>query len=235
MLEFNLVENLLTAAPDDFMAQVTNVRSFNDSEIADRMLQSGAGLTKSDILSVLESYKGTVCNIIADGGAVDTALFVLRPSIAGVFNSASDTFSPSRHQIKSNLHQGVAIRDAVQKIKTQKVQVIDPVPNITQVKDVVNGANDHITAGLVLEISGSRLKILFEDDSNGIFLIPLSGGKEIKLLQLVENKPARLMAMIPASIEAGEYYLEVRTTWSGNTKPSKTLKTGRFHKILTIA
>jgi hypothetical protein len=235
MLEFNLVENLLTAAPDDFMAQVTNVRSYTDSEIADRMLQSGAGLTKSDILSVLEAYKETVCNIIADGGAVDTALFVVRPSIAGVFNGADDTFSPSRHHIKSNLRQGVAIRDAVVKIKTQKVQVADPVPNIAQVKDVVNGGSDHITAGLVLEIDGSRLKILPEDEANGIFLVPVSGGEEIKLLQIVENKPARLMAMIPASIKAGEYHLEVRTTWSGNVKPSKTLKTGRFHKTLTVA
>jgi len=103
MLDYSLVENLLTATPDDCMAQTTNVRSYTDNEISDLILSSGAGLTKSDILSVLQAEKEVVCRIIADGGAVNTPLFNAQPSIMGVFNGAGDTFDPSRHKVKINL------------------------------------------------------------------------------------------------------------------------------------
>jgi hypothetical protein len=50
----------------------------------------------------------------------------------------------------------------------------------------------------------------------------------------VENKPARLMTVLPAYVPTGEYHLEVRSTYSGVAKPAKKLKIGRFHKILTV-
>jgi len=45
MLEYHLVENLLTTAADDYMAQVVNIRSYTNEEIADLMLKRGSLLT----------------------------------------------------------------------------------------------------------------------------------------------------------------------------------------------
>ena len=52
---------------------------------------------------------------------------------------------------------------------------------------------------------------------------------------IAEHKPARLTAIIPADLEAGTYYIEVRTKFIDASKVSKTLKTGRFGKPLTVA
>jgi hypothetical protein len=72
-------------------------------------------------------------------------------------------------------------------------------------------------------------------DTNGIFLLP-EGGGETKLTVIAENKPGRLMAQIPADQAKGTYYLEVRSSFSGNAEHAgKTLKVGRFAKTLTIA
>ncbi|MDR2754324.1 MAG: hypothetical protein LBC20_01335 [Planctomycetaceae bacterium] len=57
MLEYHLVENLLTPAPDDAMAQIVNLRTYTDEEIAELMLKRGSLLTKADILAVLEVYR----------------------------------------------------------------------------------------------------------------------------------------------------------------------------------
>ncbi|GHT66469.1 hypothetical protein FACS189452_02390 [Bacteroidia bacterium] len=235
MLDYSLVENLLTPAPDDAMAQVVNVRSYSEDEIADLMLKRGTLLTKADILAVLEVYREVVTDLVADGAGVNTALMHISPSIAGVFNGLGDSFDPTRHTVKVNLNQGAALRNAAGRIKTKKVQVADPIPYIVEVKDTLSGStNDHLTAGGVIQMRGSRLKLVENDATNGIFLLPTTDGAEIRLSVVVENKPARLIAMLPADLAAGEYYLEVRSNYSHGNKPSLILKTGRFHKALTV-
>jgi hypothetical protein len=81
---------------------------------------------------------------------------------------------------------------------------------------------------------GSRLKFVDGDTTNGIFLLPVAGGAEVRLAVVVENKPARLIAMLPADLAAGEYHLEVRTKFVHGGKPAQTLKVGRFHKSLVV-
>ncbi|GHV66639.1 hypothetical protein FACS1894199_10470 [Bacteroidia bacterium] len=150
MLDYNLVENLLTPTPDDAMAQVVNVRSYGEDEIATLMLKRGTLLTK--------------------------------------------------------------------------------------VKDIVSGSvNEHLIAGGVIQLRGSRLKFMEEGYVNGIFLIPVADAPEMRLSVVVENKPARLISLLPSNLVAGEYHLEVRSTFVHGGKPSQTLKVGRFGKTLTAA
>ena len=59
-------------------------------------------------------------------------------------------------------------------------------------------------------------------------------GNPVRAAVIAENKPARLMAIIPADLAAGTYYIEVRTKYANATKQLKTLKIGRFAKPLTI-
>ena len=49
MLEYVLEVNGLTAAPDDYRAQVVNVVSHTQEDIVNRIMRIGAGLTRSDI------------------------------------------------------------------------------------------------------------------------------------------------------------------------------------------
>jgi hypothetical protein len=58
-------------------------------------------------------------------------------------------------------------------------------------------------------------------------------GAVTKLAALVENKPARLMAMIPADLPHGIYTLAVKASATSH-KPSKTPKTGIFNRSLTV-
>ena len=234
MLKYALRENLLTAAPDDFMAQVQDVRSYTLDEIIDAMMQKGSTLTRADVSAVLQIYGEVCASIIADGSALNTPLMNTALSISGVFNGANDAFDKKRHAVNLNMTAGTLLRSALSKIKCEKTGTASTDPYISEVKDVVSDTvNTLLTTGAVVQITGSRLKFDQKDSSQGIFFVPETGAP-VRAAVIAENKPARLMAIIPADLAAGTYYIEVRTKHANATKQLKTLKTGRFTKPLTV-
>ena len=234
MLKYSLRENLLTPAPDDFMAQVQDVRSYTLDEIIDLMMQKGSTLTRADVSAVLQIYGEVCASIIADGAALNTPLMNTSLSISGVFNGANDVFDKKRHAVNLNMTAGTLLRSALSKIKCEKTGTASTDPYISEVKDVVSDTvNTLLTTGAVVQITGSRLKFDQKDSSQGIFFVPETGAP-VRAAVIAENKPARLMAIIPADLAAGTYYIEVRTKHANATKQLKTLKTGRFAKPLTV-
>jgi len=235
MLKYSLRENLLTPAPDDYMAQAADVRSYTLDEIIDAMMDKGTTLTRADVAATLQVYGEVVSTIIKDGSAVNTPLFNTALSISGVFNGAADNFDKKRHTVNLNLSAGSLLREAAAKVKCEKTEGASTDPYITEVKDVVSGkTNDVLTKGGVVQLVGARLKFDAKDATQGIFFVPETGAP-VRADVIAENKPARLMAIIPADLKAGTYYIEVRTKILEGNKSGKTLKVGRFNKSLTVA
>ena len=234
MLKYSLRENLLTAAPDDYMAQVADVRSYTLDEIIDLMMDKGTTVTRADVAATLQVY-GEVCSsIIKDGSALNTPLMNTAMSISGVFNGANDAFDKKRHTVNLNLTAGTLLRDAATKVKCEKTESANTDPYITEVADIVSGkVNESLTKGGIIQITGSRLKFDDKDAAQGIFFVPETGAP-VRADVIAENKPARVMAIIPADLKAGTYYIEVRTKIDTKGKTLKTLKTGRFNKPLTV-
>ena len=234
MLKYCLRENLLTPAPDDYMAQAADVRSYTLDEIIDLMMEKGTTLTRADVAATLQVYGEVVSAIIKDGSAVNTPLMNTSMSISGVFDGANDSFDKKRHTVNLNITAGTLLRDAVTKVKCEKTEGVSTDPYITEVTDIVTGTvNTTLTKGGVVQLVGSRLKFDAKDTAQGIFFVPETGNP-VRAAVIAENKPARLMAIIPADLAAGTYYIEVRTKYANATKQLKTLKIGRFAKPLTI-
>ena len=235
MLKYSLRENLLTPAPDDYMAQAADVRSYTLDEIIDLMMEKGTTLTRADVAATLQVYGEVVSAIIKDGSAVNTPLMNTSMSISGVFDGANDSFDKKRHTVNLNITAGTLLRDAVTKVKCEKTEGASTDPYITEVTDIVTGtANTTLTKGGVVQLVGARLKFDAKDAAQGIFFVPETGAP-VRAAVIAENKPARLMAIIPADLAAGTYYIEVRTKILEGNKSGKTLKTGRFNKALTVA
>ena len=234
MLKYSLRENLLTPAPDDYMAQAADVRSYTLDEIIDLMMEKGTTLTRADVAATLQVYGEVVSAIIKDGSAVNTPLMNTALSISGVFDGANDSFDKKRHTVNLNLTAGTLLRDAVTKVKCEKTEAASTDPYITEVADIVSGkVNEVLTKGGVVQLLGSRLKFDAKDAAQGIFFVPETGNP-VRAAVIAENKPARLMAIIPADLAAGTYYIEVRSKHSGGGKPLKAVKAGRFAKLLTV-
>ena len=234
MLKYCLRENLLTPAPDDYMAQAADVRSYTLDEIIDLMMEKGTTLTRADVAATLQVYGEVVSAIIKDGSAVNTPLMNTSMSISGVFDGANDSFDKKRHTVNLNITAGTLLRDAVTKVKCEKTEGVSTDPYITEVTDIVTGTvNTTLTKGGVVQLVGARLKFDAKDTAQGIFFVPETGNP-VRAAVIAENKPARLMAIIPADLAAGTYYIEVRSKHSGGGKPLKAVKAGRFAKLLTV-
>ena len=155
-------------------------------------------------------------------------------SVTGVFDGANDSFDKKRHTVNLNLSAGTLLRDVLPKIKCEKTESASTDPYITEVTDIVSSTvNTTLTKGGIVQLVGSRLKFDAKDTSQGIFFVPETG-TPVRAAVIAENKPARLMAIIPADLEAGTYYTEVRTKYTVGGKPLKTAKIGRFIKPLTV-
>jgi hypothetical protein len=234
MLYYNLIENLLTAIEGDYLAQPVNVRSYTLPEILQRITARYTGLTPTQISAAVAEFFTEIAMITEEGDTVNTPYINSQMSMPGVYKGAMDSYDPKRHSVKLNVNPGTVLRDAARKIKTEKVTVAESLPHILEVKDVMSDTvNDLITPGGVVQLRGGKLRFLTDQPDNGIFLIH-ENGTEFKLVTIVENKPARLIAVLPTDLPQGEYFIELRTSFSGNVKPSKTLKRGRYNKILTV-
>jgi hypothetical protein len=235
MLQYTVLENLLTPAPDDYMAQPVDVRTHDLPAIFKRIAARYPGLTPTQISSAVNEFFEEIRMITEEGETVNTPLLNTQFSTPGVYSGAMDSFDAKRHSLKLNLAPGKLLRESVKKVKLEKVVVSEPLPHILEVKDVVSeSVNETLTPGGVLQLRGSRLKFLPSEENNGVFLID-EQGVATKLSVIVENKPARIMMMLPADLPQGAYFAEVRTTYSGGSaKPVRTLKTNRFYKELTV-
>ena len=234
MLKYALRENLLTPEPNDYMAQVTDSQSYNLEKIIDKMIERGSTLTKADITATMQIYSETICSLLEEGFQINTPLINTSMSISGVFDGATDSFDSSRHNVNINITPGTKLKETLSKVKTQKVEATSTDPFVTEVKDIVSGkVNESLTKGGILQAVGARLKFDNSDEAQGVFLVPETGSA-VRCGVVAENKPARVMAMIPADITAGTYYLEIRSKMDSSGKATKNLKVGRFNKALTI-
>ena len=234
MLKYALRENLLTPEPNDYMAQVTDSQSYDLQKVIDKMIERGSTLTKADITATMQIYTETICSLLEEGFQINTPLINTSMSISGVFDGATDSFDSSRHNVNINITPGTKLKETLSKVKTQKVEAASTDPFVTEVKDIVSGkVNESLTKGGILQAVGARLKFDNTDEAQGVFLVPETGSA-VRCGVVAENKPARVMAMIPADITAGTYYLEIRSKMDSSGKATKNLKVGRFNKALTI-
>ena len=233
MLKYSLTENLLTERPDDYSAQTCAMASLDKEAIIARMLNRGTLLTRTDILAVLNSLEETVTDALLDGNNVNLPLFNTSFSISGVFESPQDSFDGNRHKLNINLTKGVMLRDAERNVKFEKTNTAAPLPQIQEVKDSLSGAvNERLTPNGVVEVRGYNLRIEGDDAVCGLWFIA-ENGAETKAEVIIENKPSRILAMIPA-LTAGSYQVKVVTQYSGGGKFLKTPRTFVYPRTLTV-
>ena len=236
MANYSLRDNPLTEDPNDKLAQLEGVRSFTKEEIIERILKRGNTMTRTDLLAAINAYAEEIAFITEEGNTVNTPLLNTSLSISGVFVNGEDSFDPRRHTLKINAQAGTALKEAAAKIKLTKVQGSAAVPLITGVRDTLSSSDDTtnaLKAGSVIELTGARLKFDSGDSEQGVFFI--GEGGEIRLVQVVENKPARILAVLPSDTKAGTYTVEVRTKSATNTtRATKSLKNGRFERTVTV-
>ena len=231
-LKYGLTENLLTERPDDYSAITYSAVSVDQNVLIDRILKRGTTLTRTDLVAVMTAINETVSEGVEAGDTFNLPLFNTSFSISGVFDSPLDSFDGNRHKLNVNLTKGTLLRDAEKKVKLEKTNVTTPLPQIQEVKDSITGkVNEKLTVNGVVEVRGYNLKIDGDNASCGLWFVEESGA-EIKAAIIIENKPERIIAMIPELL-SGKYQVKVVTQHTGSGTILKTPKIFVYQKYLT--
>jgi hypothetical protein len=233
MLKYSVSENMLTDRPDDYSAQTHAIESLDKEAIIARILKRGTTVTKTDVLAVFNGMEEVIADALLEGNTINLPLFNTSFSISGVFESPLDVFNGNRHKLNINLTKGVLLRETEKDVKFEKTNTVTPLPQIQEVKDSISGAvNETLTANGVVEVRGYNLKIEGDDPACGLWFVA-DNGTETKADVLIENKPSRIIAMIPA-LPAGKYQVKVVTQYIGNQKFLKTPKQFIYPKNLVV-
>ena len=232
MLKYSLSENLLTECPDDYSAQTNATGSLDKEALVARMLSKGTLVTRTDILAVLNNLEETVVQALLEGYTVTSPLFNTSFSISGVFDSPKDTFDGNRHKLNINVTKGTLLRNAEKNVKFEKTNAVAPLPQIHEVKDVLSSTvNERLTSKGVIEISGYNIKIDGEQPPCGVWFVH-ENGTETPAEIYIENKPSKILAMIP-QLATGNYQIKIVTQYSGSNL-LKTPKTYIYPKMLVV-
>lgn len=229
-LRYGLIDNPLTSDPDDFMALTLDNQTIGIDGIVERMISRGSTVTKAEALSTLEEYSLAISEILKEGNNVNTELFGVYPSVAGVFNDKSESFDRSKHSIKLNLRAGKRLNEAIRNLTVEKIRVTESKPILQLLTDLKTGAvNESASIGQIVSIKGGLLKINGEDPLVGVFFIS-TDGIETRIVDFVKNKPSELLFFIPDTLTVGSYDVEVRTVLHSR----KTLSVGRLDNKISV-
>ena len=227
MLKYSLRENLLTPAPDDYMAQMADVRS---------VFENMRAITASSRKNKCSAYTQYACALFLLNSLFLPRLFSKRvTALCKYMRQIQGANKKHPQAYLMYVEDCFLCSNAVVAHRFPQEEGVSTDPYITEVTDIVTGAvNTTLTKGGVVQLVGARLKFDAKDAAQGIFFVPETG-EAVRAAVIAENKPARLMAIIPADLAAGTYYIEVRTKIDMGGKKLKTHKTGRFNKPLTCA
>ncbi len=231
-IPYSLVDNKLTSDPNDLRAQVRPVATIGIEELADRIVRPGSTVTKAEFLAMQEEFNAEALKAVLRGETVVTPLFIARATLTGVWTSDQDTFDPTRHHGQIRLSAGKRLRHAEAELEFKLERAQDqsaPLPE--RVEDFTSASiNGTLTKGGVVRLTGSKLKYDPADPTQGVFLVK-STGAETRITNVKDNKPSAQLLLLPATLTAGTYRLEVRTKIKGSTQ----LKTATLGAPLTVA
>ncbi|BDD11425.1 hypothetical protein FUAX_38570 (plasmid) [Fulvitalea axinellae] len=230
-LKYYLRENKLTAEnPNDQIAQVDIAKSHDLDSVVSEMVKRGSTTTRTDILAVLNEYHEVVKDLISQGEGVRLPLVNVSYSISGVFEGEDDTFDPERHTLKLRMQPPNEVKEVLQKISMIKTESQSTDARIKTVENGNTGVSDDtINSSGIITVKGNRLKVDAENPECGLYLLS-EDGHEFTVLRYLENRPQRLMALLP-ELPAGKYALEVRTLPASN----KNIRKARYEHDLTVS
>ena len=190
--------------------------------------------SRAQAAAVIAGYENLIAERVADGFAVNTPLFTLRPGINGVFTDPTDTFDAARHTIGGNLQAGPLLREKLLSATPHKILKGEPAPVLTAfINKTTGGVNATATPGGIAQVPGEQLKFDPAKAADGIYFIPATGSAvKVPTTSLATRTEGELLFTIPA-LTVGTYHIEVRRTYG--TGANAQVRVGQLGAAITVA
>ncbi|AZZ59096.1 DUF4469 domain-containing protein [Riemerella anatipestifer] len=219
--------NLLTKDdPNDFVVVPLLGGSLGITEIVNALKKEGMEIQTETAVDIITRFNRKASELVLNGYSVNTGLVYMRPAIKGVFYDK--TWDKEKHSVYVNVNQGTDLRKAANDTKVEILGEQSSPMRVFSITDKATGkADGTLTKGKNAELKGTYIKIDGNDPKNGIVFKNLDTQQEVKLSaeHIVLNEPSRLLILVPADLEAGNYELSITTQRSSGNALLKDPRT----------
>jgi hypothetical protein len=231
-----LYPNMLSPESGSYIIRPISERTLSIEEICETAtLRGGATMSASEMAHAVRLFNKETEYQLCDGFSINAGLYIAGPQIRGVANSPDDQYDKEKHTLLFEFRQGAELRGEIDDVEVEFVGVADTNPTIKNVFDVKSGSiNNLLTPDRALKISGNKLKIMGDNEANGVWFINKTTLERTRVddSEIVTNNPAELVVMIP-KLPVGTYELEITSQYSVGIL-LKDSRTAKFKKPLTV-
>lgn len=229
-IKYYLQPNPITPNPNDQKARVQAIAILLFQDIIKRCVKRGTTLTETDLSAALKLVMNEVADAVAEGYNVNLGLVNIKPSIQGVFTDVNDSFDSSRHTVRASLSAGIDLAHRMAAASVEKITGSVLSPDIIDFLDVRTNTHTQVSKGAIGIITGTELKFNEANVTEGIFFVNKATNAETKVTEIAQRTEGKLMFMIPDTLVAGSYHVEVRKAYTSNN----AIRSDAFEQNLTV-
>jgi hypothetical protein len=199
-----------------YIARAKTEKTLTVAQIcAEAVTRGGSDLNYDTMLEAVNAYFNEAFYQLADGFSIQNDFFSIHPKISGTFDRIDSGIDKDKNRVSFSFIKRQALRDIIKRITVEIEGAAETGAYIAEVLDITSGLVDEIlTSGGVFTLLGTRIKIVGDDPSCGLYLVNTADGSVIKVEgNLVENHPSRVSAQTPA-LAAGTYRVRITTQFS---------------------
>ena len=220
----------------DQLADVVPAGTKRDEDIADEIVADGSEIKRETILNILSLRNKKVLGYALAGYNYANDVEQMTPRVNGVFEDINAQFDPAVHKCVIDITAGAALRSELANVAVKVTGTKEAGgAKIGAVTNSATGEKDGtIPIGDDVIIEGEKIKVQDEkDEEQGVFFVDSSGAEHKVTRKLTVNKPAQIIARVPADLAEGSVTLIVRTRFSGGGSPLKEIREIRYAYALT--
>lgn len=227
----------LTKRKDDRYGKVVTSKSVTEDDLVAMAVSRRSDLNATSLRSSLQLLKDLAIEQITNGANVAFGLGYFSLNVSGVFIGNNPAWDAKIHKLSVSIMPSAKLRDAMNSTEVE-------IRGMSHVKTVINAITDvstqeinaKLTAGGVVKLSGTRLKITGNNPENGISLINQSTHEitRIPVTNIAGNNSSEIIFVVPVGLQRGSYKLSLTTQFITRSYTSKISHTYVFEQELIV-
>ena len=223
----------LPGQEDELIARTVNEKALSYEEVCVAAKERG-GFTGSleDLKDHTAIFLREAAYQLCDGFGVNFGgIFSVYPNVGGVFENERAPVNKDKHKVNFHFRALNSLRKIADRIEVISEGLADSGGYIVDIVDVTTGLmNDVVTKDGIFMLSGDKIRVVGAADKTGVyFFSPGSPDASIKVTaNLAINDPSKIIGTVPELSPNKDWYVEVRTNFSGNTsillKETRTIR-----------
>ncbi|GHT67226.1 hypothetical protein FACS189452_04520 [Bacteroidia bacterium] len=232
-----LYDLILTERKDDRFGRVVSQGADSVDDLIRIAVERRTDLNAVTLKASYEILKAIALERLVGGATVNFGLSHYNIGVNGVFVGDHAKWDSSIH----SLHlRSIPTAEAREAVKNTAVDVRGMAASgivINSVTDVASGeVNLRLTPGGAANLSGSKIKIVGDDPTVGIYLHNVGTQQALHIASnmMPVNEPSKITFIIPSDLTPGDYKLSIRTQYSSSSINLKEPKSYVFDYTLTV-